>query len=159
MFKHVIGLVLFAMCFGAGWLSSYRPKPDVTRVYQSNLPFPEPGSGSGYARGDHGRDRLEDLWATPPARNPNTTGLKILAKPRAQYRSEARDANIEGTVLLRVTFLANGEIGGVTVIKPLTPDLTEQAVDAAKQIRFEAARVNGVPQTVTKSVEYSFSLY
>jgi outer membrane biosynthesis protein TonB len=37
--------------------------------------------------------------------------------------------------------------------------LTEQAIAAARQIRFEPAKKNGVPQTVTNQVQYQFTLY
>jgi TonB family protein len=62
-------------------------------------------------------------------------------------------------VRLRVTFLASGQIGSVSPVSGLSYGLTEQAIAAAKQIRFEPAKVNGVPQTVTKQIEYSFSIY
>ncbi|MFL6374273.1 MAG: energy transducer TonB [Pyrinomonadaceae bacterium] len=79
-------------------------------------------------------------------------------KPKPQYTSEARAANTEGTVILRVTFLANGKVGNISSVKGLPNGLTDAAIDAAKQIRFKSGTVNGVLTTVTKSVEYIFSL-
>ena len=66
---------------------------------------------------------------------------------------------VNGTVQLKVTFLYSGEIGDIVPIKELPEGLTEQAINAAKGIRFQPKRVNGVPQSVTKIIEYSFSIY
>jgi TonB family protein len=87
------------------------------------------------------------------------SGLRILSKPRPGYTHDAREGNVEGTVLLRVTFLASGQIGAVQTIKGLPDGLTEEAVAAARRITFEPAKRDGVPMSVTKNVEYSFSIY
>ena len=60
---------------------------------------------------------------------------------------------------LRVTFNANGTIGGISAVSGLPNGLTEQAIAAARGIRFEPAKKNGVPYTVTKQVAYTFTLY
>ena len=65
----------------------------------------------------------------------------------------------EGIVRLRVTFLASGEIGEITVISKSPKSLIEEAVKAARNIKFEPAKKNGVPYTVTKNVEYTFTLF
>ncbi len=85
--------------------------------------------------------------------------LRILHKPRPQYTDEARSNGTEGTVVLRVTFLASGQIGSVQPVKGLGDGLTEQAIDAARRLQFEPAIRNGTPLTVTKMVEYTFSIY
>lgn len=88
-----------------------------------------------------------------------TVALKILDKPRAIYTNDARKNQIAGTVTLRVTFNANGSIGNIAVVNGLSDGLTEQAIAAARNIRFEPARRNGVAQTVSKQVQYTFTLY
>ena len=116
------------------------------------------GFGGGVGNGNgNGTGNGED--DTPKRAVGESAGLKIISKPKATFTNEARQANFTGTVMLRVTFLANGSIGGVSAIKGAPYGLTEQAIAAAHNIRFEPAKVNGVPQTVTKSVEYSFTLY
>jgi TonB family protein len=118
------------------------------------------GFGGGFGNGNgNGTGNGEDGSAPPPRAVGESAGLKIISKPKATFTNEARQANFTGTVMLRVTFLANGSIGGVSAIKGAPYGLTEQAIAAAHNIRFEPAKVNGVPQTVTKSVEYSFTLY
>jgi len=44
-------------------------------------------------------------------------------------------------------------------VQGLSGGLTEQAISAARNIRFEPAKRNGVPYTVVKQVEYNFTLY
>ena len=88
-----------------------------------------------------------------------TQGLKILSKPRPGYTDAARTAGIQGTVILRVTFNANGSIGTISPVKGLPSGLTEKAIAAARGISFEPAKRDGVGQTVTKQIEYSFSIY
>ena len=88
-----------------------------------------------------------------------TIGVNILSKPRANYTDAARQAQVQGKVVLRVTFSANGSIGSIAVISGLGNGLTEQAIAAAKGIRFEPAKRGGVAYSVTKPVEYSFTIY
>ena len=85
--------------------------------------------------------------------------FKIVSKPKALYTDEAREAGTQGTVILKVTFLASGHIGGISVVKGLPYGLTEMAVTAAKNIKFEPKFDNGKPASITRTVEYKFSLY
>lgn len=103
---------------------------------------------------------------TPPEKfqskrklNSEKRELNILSKPRANYTSEAEENFVEGKVLLRVVFLANGKVGNITPIKELSLGLTEQAIAAAKKIKFEPAKRSGAPYTVVKQVEYNFTIY
>ncbi len=95
----------------------------------------------------------------PPPHVGVTQGIKIISKPRPGYTDAARQANIQGTVILRVTFLASGQVGGISPVKGLGSGLTEQAIAAARRISFEPAKNNGVAQSVTKQIEYTFSIY
>jgi TonB family protein len=88
-----------------------------------------------------------------------TEELKIISKPRAGYTDSARQANVEGTVVLEVKFLPSCQVGSIAVVKGLPNGLTEQAIAAARRIRFDPAKINGVPQTVISQIEYTFSMY
>lgn len=115
------------------------------------------GSGNGDGRGA-GNDG--DGGPPPPTKPAGVTSpIKIISKPRPGYTDAARTANVQGTVILRVTFMANGSIGSISPVKGLPNGLTEQAIAAARRINFEPAKVNGMGQTVTKQIEYSFSIY
>jgi len=123
------------------------------------------GSGSGYGGGigdgnGNGTGSGDEGGAPPPVVPRGVTqGMKINSKPRPGYTDAARQNNIQGTVILRVTFLGSGQIGSVSVVKGLPNGLSEQAIAAAKRISFEPAKTNGIGQTVTKQVEYTFSIY
>jgi TonB family protein len=94
----------------------------------------------------------------PTTANGNgTQPLRILSKSTAQYTDEARKNGTSGTVKLRVIFLASGAIGEITPMSELPDGLTENAVAAARGIKFQPATENGTPLTVTKTIEYSFT--
>lgn len=118
------------------------------------------GYGSGLGNGNGGGTGDGDGGGGPPPRAVGVTqGIKILSKPRPGYTDSARQNNITGTVILRVTFLASGQVGSISPVKGLGNGLTEQAIAAARRISFEPAKTNGVPQSVTKQIEYTFSIY
>lgn len=117
------------------------------------------GSGGGYGDGDGDGRGSGGVGAPPPGPARVTTAFKILAKPKAQYTDAARTANVQGSVKLKVTLLASGAIGSITPVTRLPHGLTEQAIAAARQIRFEPKKVNGVPQSTIVTFDYSFTMY
>ena len=84
--------------------------------------------------------------------------LKILEKPTPRFSSEQEKdpPHMQGTITLRVEFLGNGKIGNVTPVSDLLMGLTENAVEAAKKIKFAPTIKGGIPITVTKQVQYSY---
>jgi TonB family protein len=84
--------------------------------------------------------------------------VRILSKPRADYTDEARLNQVQGKVVLRVVFSAGGQIGVISTISGLPDGLTEQAIAAARGIKFKPATRNGTPYSVTKPVEYTFTI-
>lgn len=119
------------------------------------------GSGSGYGSGTgDGNGPGSGGGGAPPAAVAKvTTPYKILAKPKATYTDEARSNSAQGTVRLKVTLLSSGQVGSIVPVSRLPHGLTEKAIAAARQIRFEPKMVNGVPVPVTVTFEYSFTLY
>jgi TonB family protein len=85
--------------------------------------------------------------------------LVILSKPRASYTDSARMRNISGMVKVKVNFLANGTIGSIAIVKSLDKDLDRQAFEAARQIKFLPAEIDGKPVDSVKYVEYSFEIH
>jgi hypothetical protein len=117
------------------------------------------GSGSGYGIGT-GRGNQTTPGTTPTlSPTKTTTGVKILTKPRANFTDLARFYEITGKVVLRVTFSTNGTVGAVTPLAKLPFGLTERAIAAARGITFEPAMREGTPYSVTKPVEYTFTLF
>ncbi len=116
-------------------------------------------NGSGSAVCYPPSDKKDASEKATEKRAEKTTGVKIISKPRANYTNEARTNSVQGKVVLRVTFSANREIGSISVISGLPDGLTEQAINAAKGIEFKPATRGDVPYSVTKPVEYTFTIY
>ena len=79
-------------------------------------------------------------------------------EPNTRYTREAWEKRVTGTVRLRVTFGADGEIKDVVTVLGLPYGLTEEAAKVAWRAKFIPAAENGVPVTVTKEMDYVFSL-
>lgn len=125
------------------------------------------GSGIGNGRGNGiGNGTGDGVGGDPPpvVKKPEPVAvvsepLKILSQPRPGYTEEARKNNVQGTVRVRVTFSASGQIAGVSAVSSLPYGLTEKAIAAARQISFVPAKKNGVPTAVSKVIEYRFTMY
>ncbi len=117
------------------------------------------GNGNGSGDGNNSRNsRVVPEPKEPPPAGPSKE-LQITFKPKPKYTDEARQNNITGNVRVRVTFLPSGQIGSVAPVSNLGYGLTEQAIAAAKGIRFEPKMQNGRPVAVTKVVVFTFTIY
>lgn len=76
---------------------------------------------------------------------PSVRPVQILDKPKPTYTAEARAEKIEGTVLVDVIFTARGEVRVLGVVRGLGHGLDENAMDAARRIRFTPATQSGMP--------------
>ena len=90
---------------------------------------------------------------------PNITPLTILSKKPASYTDNARANQVSGTVRLLILFAASGHVRHILILKGLGYGLTENAVSAARQIKFEPAKQDGKPISQVKIVEYNFTVY
>src|SRR5215813_13022930 len=100
-----------------------------------------------------------DPRGTPVLPISQTSMPKILSREKATYTEEARGAGIVGVVVMNVVFRGDGNIGDIKIIRGLPFGLMEQAVYAAKRIRFEPVTKNGGPVSVRSNLEYTFNLY
>jgi len=105
--------------------------------------------------------RYVRLGATPGGRRPvpikKPTSLpKILYRVKADSTKAAREAGIDGVVKLAITFEKDGNIRVDRVDQGLPFGLIEQAIIAAKKIKFEPANDNGEPVSMGGSLEYAF---
>ncbi len=121
-----------------------------------------PGSGGGAGGGSNGGFGPGDGpggGAPPPIKPAVTENYKIISKPKATYTDAARTNNVQGSVRLKVTLLASGQVGSITPVTRLPHGLTEQAIAAARNIRFSPKKVNGNAQAVIVTLEYGFNIY
>jgi TonB family protein len=113
----------------------------------------EPGQGSGTSGADNSR---RTNFGFP---YDHTEPIKFLSKPKALYTDLARKKDVQGTVRLKVVLLASGTVGAITPVTTLPYGLTEQAVDAARQIKFTPKVVEGRPTSIVVTVDYDFRLF
>jgi TonB family protein len=88
-----------------------------------------------------------------------TTKPRLVAKPEPIYTEIARRRSVEGTVVLRCVFAADGSITHMLILEALPAGLTEQSIAAAKQIRFVPATRDGKPVSMWMQLEYNFNLF
>lgn len=113
------------------------------------LQRPGTGCGSGYG----GSPLVSSETRGPIA------PLRVTFQPKALYTDVARENNVQGAVRLKITLLANGTVGNITPVTSLPDGLTEQAIAAARQIKFEPKMVGGEPVSVVVTREYVFTIY
>ena len=84
---------------------------------------------------------------------------RIRSKPNPRYTEEARRRDVSGRVVLSVVLCRTGEVGDPEVIEGLPAGLSEEAIKAARRIKFEPARKDDERVNVRVSVVYHFNLY
>ncbi len=89
---------------------------------------------------------------------PVNTDLEVISKPPVQYTGEARQLKVQGDVVLRVTFTANGQVQVQGVLRGLGHGLDEEARRVAQQIRFRPATRDGRPVDLTTNITITFQL-
>ena len=82
--------------------------------------------------------------------------MQITEKPIPATKDKDNFPHAQGVVRVRVEFLASGEIGKVSLVSGLSGTLSEDALEAAKKIKFEPAIKNGNSVSTIKQVEYNF---
>ena len=88
-----------------------------------------------------------------------TSKARLISKPEPQYTEDARKNQITGTVVLKVVFSSNGSVTNIRTVSGLPYGLTERAIAAARQIRFEPATKDGHRVSMWMQLEYNFNLY
>jgi len=135
----------------------------VGRVASAGFPG---GTGTGGGSGEnYGRVASAGIPAamTPVAvartvSEPTATDLEVLSKPPVQYTAEAKQARVQGDVVLRVTFMADGQVVVQGVVHGLGYGLDEEARREASRIRFRPATRNGRPVNLTTNIIITFQL-
>jgi TonB family protein len=134
----------------------------VGKVASAGIPGAT-GDSAGRAYGKVASAGIPTAVAAAPmaqraAAAPTTTNLEVISKPPVQYTSEARQLKVEGDVVLRVTFLADGQVVVHDVVKGLGHGLDEEARKVAQHIHFRPATRDGHPIDLTTTITISFQL-
>lgn len=106
----------------------------------------------------------EEIAASVTNSDPSSTTstarrVHIIYKPEPQYTEEARQANVSGTVELRALFSADGLVGMIFVVRPLSHGLTETCIEAVRGIRFEPATIEGRRVPTFVNLAYSLNVH
>jgi len=136
----------------------------VGKVASAGIPGAT-GTGSGSA-GSYGKVASAGIPAVATAvavvpravAEPVSTNLEVISKPPVQYTAEARQMKVQGDVVLRVTFLASGQVVVQAVVHGLGHGLDEEARRVAQQIRFRPATRDGRPVDLTTTITITFQL-
>jgi TonB family protein len=85
------------------------------------------------------------------------TKPRALNAPRPRYTEEARRDHVLGAVTLRLLIDETGTVQQAKVVNPLPDWLTEEAIRASHELKFEPARKDGkaVPYWVPVVVEFN----
>jgi TonB family protein len=143
-------------------------------------PSDGPGTGKGIGTGDKGgvgsgKDRglgpgeyggvgggpftIGQRRPTPETNESVDSKPIALNKPRPNYTEEARKAKVQGSVRARVLVGTDGTVKQVKISGAGLPDgLNEEAIQAAKQMRFQPAMKNGDKVAYWVTVEIEFNL-
>jgi TonB family protein len=83
---------------------------------------------------------------------------KVLTKVPPKYPESARAKGIEGTVLLEAVISTEGVPLSVRVLDSPDPELSDAALTAVRQWRYQPTLLNGQPIEVVTTITISFHL-
>jgi TonB family protein len=108
-----------------------------------------------YSKGDEGQAANKLAFSGKEV----SVKARVLSKPEPSYTEAARQSGVTGIVVLRCVFGADGVVKHLLVIQGLPLGLTEQALKAARRIKFTPAMKDGVPVSMYIQLEYNFNLF
>jgi len=120
-------------------------------------PEPPPAPEEFASRFDEFADRLEELFWGGVEVDPETQQKKLVQNVEAVYPDVARQAGIEGSVVLRLVIGKDGAVQGMKVISG-EPVLAQAAMDAVEHWRYSPTLVEGRPVNVLTTVSIEFHL-
>jgi len=98
------------------------------------------------------------IETTEMRRDPSYVKPKLLNLPMPSYTEQARSAKIQGSVQAGVLVNEEGRVISVIIFLPLGFGLDEEAVKAARRLRFTPAMKNGQPARFWQRIEIEFNL-
>jgi TonB family protein len=156
-------------------LTAVLPAPGVPSVGTATAqnatppPPPPPPPPPGVVGGQRGGAQDGNTPPPPPPPPPGANNgpirvggdvaqSNIIYKVNPQYPPEARQARIEGVVILSVVIAKDGPVSDVKIISASSPLLLPGVVDAVRQWVYKPTLLNGEPVEVITTVTVNFSL-
>lgn len=96
---------------------------------------------------------IEPVQATGDIKPP-----KLIKMVEPIYPEAARQAQVEGLVILEATTDKYGRVQSARVLRPLSPALNQAAIEAVKQWVYEPAVIDGQPRGMIFTVTVTFRL-
>ena len=96
---------------------------------------------------------------SPKNQSPCATPPRPVFTPDPEYDEAARQAKIQGTVVLWVLISEDGTIGDVKVQRSLHPGLDRKAIEAVRTWKFKPATFEDKPVKVQVNIQVNFRLY
>ena len=154
-----------------------RRPPEIPQApIRRSVPIPDPTPDDPEPIRDD-EIQIEDTWSPdlvpvhvvapdpPPPAVPSVVEVFRDIEPPARihtvqprYTKAALHARLTGAVIIELTIDTAGHVAEVKVLRGLPLGLTESAVDAARQWRFEPSRFNGHPVSVIYQLTVQFTL-
>jgi TonB family protein len=125
----------------AGSVRDLREQLDVMRVYSGLGGKMPAGGGEAYT--------VKDV----------TTRALINDRPEPLYTERARENHVTGTVRLRMVLASDGTVKYIFALTRLPDGLTEQAIRAARKIKFVPATKDDHPVSQFVTIDYNFNIY
>ncbi len=86
----------------------------------------------------------------------NIQASKIIGQVRPIYPQDALQQNVGGTVKFEAVVTKEGTLSGIKVINSPDPRLTQAALDAMKNWRYEPTLLNGEPIEVMTTIDVNY---
>jgi TonB family protein len=106
-----------------------------------------PGLGPGSGGGTGGGVYKPGGAVSPP---------RVIHEVKPTFTADALARKVQGRVLLELVVNRLGRAENVRVVRPLDPELDDQAIAAARQWRFEPGRLAGTPVDVVVTLALDF---
>jgi TonB family protein len=164
--KRLFGFTFIILAFASAGAAD--APAQSRRVWRVEPPRPERNEKSetdvDESRADEAKDRAQNEARAgddkPLSMKEVTVRAVIKSKSPPVYPREARPYGVEGEVKLRIILGADGKVRDeMDVLEGLPYGLTEEAIKAARRIKFEPARKDGRPVSQYVTVIYSFRLH
>ena len=86
----------------------------------------------------------------------NVTPPRVLVKVEPKYSEDARNARVEGTVVLFVVIDERGKPRDLRVIRPLGFGLDQRAIECVEKWKFSPGTKDGLAVPVQATIEVNF---
>lgn len=117
-----------------------------------NLLHGTQGSGDADVRMAKTGERIETVGG-------EVSAPTVIENPDPSYSARAREARLQGQLVLSVVVDRDGKVAGASIVKPLGLGLDAKALETVRGWQFQPGTRNGTPVPVRVIVEISFKLF